>query len=44
MKSYIIHVSDAYEREQHMKKQLKGKKLNSIFVTAGDMKDFLSKS
>lgn len=36
MKAYIIHVSDAYEREEHMRKQLAGKPLKVEFVLDGD--------
>ncbi len=36
MKTYIIHVSDAYEREQHMQAQLKDKSLDVSFILDGD--------
>ena len=39
MKTYIIHVSDATDREKQIKDQLKGKKLDPIFVCEGDIKD-----
>ena len=39
MKTYIIHVSDAYDREIHMQKQLEGKNLNVVYITKGDKKD-----
>ncbi len=36
MRAYIIHVSDAYDREEHMQNQLKDKDLDSIFILDGD--------
>ena len=39
MKTYIIHVSDAIEREKQIKDQLKGKNLEPVFICEGDMKD-----
>jgi glycosyl transferase, family 25 len=39
MKTYIIHVSDAIQRERHINSQLIGKKLNVEFVSEGDIKD-----
>lgn len=40
MKTYIIHVRDAYEREQHIKNQTEGKKnLNTSFILDGDKSD-----
>ncbi len=39
MKTYIIHVSDAYERENFIKKEVQGKDLDVVMVTDGDKKD-----
>ena len=39
MNAYIIHVSDATEREKHINSQLKGKNLEAVFVCEGDKKD-----
>lgn len=39
MKIYVIHVSDAYERENHMHKQLKDKNNDVQFILEGDKKD-----
>ncbi len=39
MKTYIIHVSDAYDRENHMQKQLKNKGLEINFINEGDIKE-----
>lgn len=39
MKCYIIHVSDAYERELHMQKELKDKQLDHEYINYGDIKD-----
>jgi glycosyl transferase family 25 len=39
MKTYIIHVSDATEREAHIKSQIENKKLNYQFINDGDKKD-----
>lgn len=39
MKTYIIHVSDAYEREKHIKEELKNRNLDIKFVLEGDIKD-----
>ncbi len=39
MKAFIIHVSDAYEREKHITNELKGKKLKLEFINSGDIKD-----
>ena len=36
MKTYVIHVSDAYEREKYIKNQLKDKNLDVQFVNDGD--------
>lgn len=36
MKAYIIHVSNAYDREKHMVAQLMNKKLNFSFILHGD--------
>lgn len=36
MKTYVIHVSDAYERERYMQRQLEGKKLDVEYVLDGD--------
>lgn len=42
MKAYIIHVSDAYEREKHMQSQLEGKQLDVQYINHGDIKDLNS--
>ncbi len=42
MKTYIIHVKDAYDREEHMQKQLEGKNLDATYVTDGDKSDLTS--
>ena len=39
MKTYIIHVSDAYEREEHIRKELSDKNLDLEFIHEGDIKD-----
>lgn len=39
MKTYIIHVSDVYEREKHIKEELKNRNLDIKFVLEGDIKD-----
>lgn len=39
MKTYIIHVSDAYDRENHMQEQLKNKRLEINFINEGDIKE-----
>jgi glycosyl transferase, family 25 len=39
MKTYIIHVSDAYVREKHMQQQLAKFTCNAEWVVEGDMKD-----
>jgi glycosyl transferase family 25 len=39
MKTYVIHVSDALEREVHIKTQINNKKLDYVFVNEGDKKD-----
>ncbi len=39
MKTYVIHVSDAYDREKHMLNQLEGKDLDFSFITEGDKSD-----
>ena len=39
LKTYIIHVSDDYEREAHVKSQLEGKDLDTTFILEGDKKD-----
>ena len=39
MKTYIIHVSDDYERERHMNSQLVGKNLDVTYILDGDKKD-----
>jgi len=39
MKTYIIHVSDDYERERHMNSQLVGKNLDVTYIIDGDKKD-----
>ncbi|MFV0365727.1 MAG: hypothetical protein ACK5JS_04390 [Mangrovibacterium sp.] len=36
MKTYVIHVSDAYVRERYMQRQLEGKKLDIEYVLYGD--------
>jgi len=38
-KTYIIHVSDALEREIYIKKQIGNKEFDSIFIVDGDKKD-----
>ncbi|MFV0291385.1 MAG: glycosyltransferase family 25 protein [Mangrovibacterium sp.] len=38
MKAYVIHVSDAYDRERHMLKQLEDKALDVSFILDGDKK------
>lgn len=42
MKTYIIHVSSAYEREKHMQRQLEGKQLDVQYINHGDIKDLNS--
>ena len=37
MKTYIIHVSDAYERKEHIAKQIANKNLSHQYITDGDM-------
>ena len=39
MKTFIIHVSTALDREQHMKAQIAGKNLDAVFINEGDLKD-----
>jgi len=39
MKTYIIHVSDAFEREKHVHNEIKDKTLDAIFINEGDLKD-----
>ena len=39
MITYIIHVSDDYERKEHMNSQLEGKDLDVEFILEGDKKD-----
>jgi GR25 family glycosyltransferase involved in LPS biosynthesis len=39
MKTYIIHVSTAYEREEHIKKQIAKQNLEGTFINFGDIKD-----
>ena len=39
MRTYVIHVSDAYDRKNHMQKQLKNKGLEINFITEGDIKE-----
>lgn len=39
MKTYIIHVSDAYDREKHILSQLENKGLDVEFINEGDKKD-----
>ncbi len=39
MQTYIIHVSDAYERERLINGELEGRNLNTEFVNDGDIKD-----
>ncbi len=39
MKTFIIHVSTALDREQHMKAQIQGKDLEAVFINEGDMQD-----
>ena len=43
MKTYIIHVSDDYERERHMNSQLEDKNLDVTFIIDGDKKDLSEK-
>jgi len=43
MKTYIIHVSDDYERERHMNSQLEGKNLDITYIIEGDKKDLSKK-
>jgi glycosyl transferase family 25 len=42
MKTYIIHVSTAIDREKHMQAQVAGKSLEPVFINEGDMKDLSS--
>jgi glycosyl transferase family 25 len=39
LKTYVIHVKTAYEREEHMKIQLEGRGLDYEFVLDGDLPD-----
>ncbi len=39
IKTYVIHVSDDYEREKHIKAQLAGQPLEVEFILEGDKKD-----
>ncbi|UCH82237.1 MAG: glycosyltransferase family 25 protein [Nitrospiraceae bacterium] len=39
MKAYIIHVSDAYERERYIRSQIADKNLDCSFILYGDKKD-----
>src|ERR1035437_2448504 len=39
VKTYIIHVSDAFEREIYIKKQIANKELDCTFILDGDKKD-----
>lgn len=42
MKTYIIHVSDAYEREKHILEQIKNHNFDIEFILEGDKKDLSS--
>ncbi len=39
MRTYIIHVSDAYDREKHILKEVENKNLNFAFINQGDKSD-----
>jgi len=39
MKTYVIHVSDAYARKAHIQNELDGKDLDITYITKGDKKD-----
>ena len=39
MKTFIIHVSNDYEREKHIRKELENKELDTEFINEGDIAD-----
>ena len=43
MRTFIIHVSNAYAREKHMQEQVKGKDLEVTYILDGDIKDVSDK-
>jgi len=43
MKTFVIHVSDAFEREKHIKNELKNRNLDIEFILKGDIKDLSEK-